>query len=50
MMSLSRREDTGSSAYIFGMSDFQFECRDIIYGHGQESRICVLDSDGGGER
>lgn len=46
-MSPSRREDTGSSAYIFGMSGFQFECGDIIYGNEQESRICVLDSDGG---
>lgn len=46
MMSPSRREDMGSSTYIFGTSGFQYECADIIYGNGQESRICVLDSDG----
>lgn len=46
MMSLSRQEDAGSSAYIFGMSGFQYECGDFTSGNGKESEVCVLDSYG----
>lgn len=47
MMSLRRQENTGSSAYMFGMSGFQYEYGDFIYGNGQESRVWALDSVGG---
>lgn len=40
VMSLSRQEDTESTAYIFGRSGFQYECEDFIYGNGQESKVC----------